>query len=1160
MKNLKTISAILSAAVLSVAVSAFRTDRMKTPVDYVNPYIGSISHLLVPVYPTVHLPNSMVRAVPMRSETSDNVVHGLPVTITGHRGGTAFSLCPYAGSGDLDSRMSYHYDFEKITPYSYDVYLEEAEVEVHYAPSHQSAIYSLEFRKPGIHYIVVDSAAGEISAAQDGSVSGYSILKDSTKVYVYFLPGEKPSEIKALSGSRLALGFSSASFDLRYGVSFISAEQARANMEREVAGKTVAQTASYGRELWNRTLSRIKVKGGTEDQKTVFYTSLYMIYERPVNISEDGRYYSAYDGKVHEDGGRPFYMDDWYWDTYRAAHPFRTIMDPEMEMDMVNSSVTAASQSEYRWMPMFPTVTGDSHSMNCNHGVAVVADLISKGLVDFDTELAYEVCKGALTDKSLAPWTRMPAQRLDAFYHEHGYYPALATGEDETETYVHGFEKRQPVAVTLGTAYDNWCLSQVADYLGQEADAVYFADRSYDYRNIFNPATGFFHPKDESGNFVSPFDYTWSGGVGFREAYDENNGWIYRWDVPHNIADLISLMGGEDKFISALDSLFSAPIGSGKYSVWKQSPDHSAIVGQFSMGNEPCMHIPYLYNYAGQPWKTQKMTRFLLDRWFRNDYMGIPGDEDGGGLSAFAAFSMMGFYPVTPGLPVYALTSPVFEEVSIDTGSGKTFRIVCHGYSPENRYIARAVLNGKEWDKSWISHEDIMDGAVLELYMERYPDTGWAVSPESCPPSFSLDGEGRRKVTPISEPNPQYADFNYGQTAGNMHSEWVQCIGLISPECRSDVSGKVTVKFRAPGMTRANALLWSQPDGKNTSSWGHDVLLTPSKGLKIKPDGTASFTFDADRFPAGPMNVRIYADDGQGKKDFYELQLYNTGGVSWKQGIPAEDPPAAAGLKLVFSDDFDGPLSISNDGRGARYNAHKPRFGDFSGWRFSDVDGPDNPFFQRDTYLKIAARKRPGTEGSSGLIASVDMDGNGFWVKAPCYLECRFTAQSAPGTWPAFWTITGIDQGTPGDELDIIEAYGGVGPGNPNHPGYSICSHFWEQKNPDGTDKEHLGHVVPMMEIGGKSYWSSTFHTYAVRIGLDYTVYYCDDIEVFRHPTNEVSRDFPHLFLINYAIGGISGWGIDLERYGNGSDMYVDYVRVYAEEDIEYSIPLPDRQ
>lgn len=398
-----------------------------------------------------------------------------------------------------------------------------------------------------------------------------------------------------------------------------------------------------------------------------------------------------------------------------------------------------------------------------------------------------------------------------------------------------------------------------------------------------------------------------------------------------------------------------------------------------------------------------------------------------------------------------------------------------------------------------------------------------------------------------------YHEFNYGGKKGG--ENWIQSIEVSTPSPRAEVRGDVEVKFRAPGMARAKAMCWQQPESTDSSPWGHDKLLTP-QGITLDAEGNGAFVFPADRFPNGPVNVRIFAHNDQGKQDIFELQLFNLGGVKWNQGIPKTNPPGAKGLELIFSDDFDGPLSISNDGRGARYSAHKPRFGDFSGWQFSDVLGDGKPFGQTGTWLNIAARKdEVSPQGRSGLIASVNMDGEGIWVKAPAYLECRFTAQSAIGTWPAFWTITTLDKGIPGDELDIVEAYGGVGKGNPNHIGYSIVSHFWMQKNPDGTPKKSASAVVPIMELGGKSYWSTTFHTYGVSIGLEETVYYFDDIEVLRHPTNDVSRDTPHCFLVNYAIAGISRWPIDLKRYGNGTDMWVDYIRVYAKGPIDYKLP-----
>lgn len=403
-----------------------------------------------------------------------------------------------------------------------------------------------------------------------------------------------------------------------------------------------------------------------------------------------------------------------------------------------------------------------------------------------------------------------------------------------------------------------------------------------------------------------------------------------------------------------------------------------------------------------------------------------------------------------------------------------------------------------------------------------------------------------------------YVDFNHGQT-GDDHHTWVQSINVRTPAYRSSVKGEVEVCFEAPGMDFVKAMCWSQPTIEKPDVWGHDVELLP-QGTVLGEDGLGCFTFDADKLPNGPMNVRIYAHNKLGEKDVCELQLYNLGGVSWNQGVPSTNPPGARGMLLVFQDDFDGPLSISNDGRNAQYSAHKPRFGDFSGWPFTDVDAPNSPFSQVDTYLKIAARKTDGDKGSTGLIASVNMDGEGFWAKAPFYMECRFTAQSAVGTWPAFWTITALDKDSVGDELDIVEAYGGVGKGNPNHPGYSICSHFWGQKDGEGKPKKEYSGVIPITEIGGGAYWSTTFHTYGLYVDKEHTIYYFDNIEVYAHPTNSMSWEKPHLFLINYAIGGISGWPIDLVRYDNGSDMYVDYVRVYAKEPIDYSLPLVEKR
>ncbi|WP_293740272.1 GH92 family glycosyl hydrolase [uncultured Parabacteroides sp.] len=723
-------------------------NQSKEPVEYVNPYMGNISHLLVPTYPTVHLPNSMLRVYPERGDFTGDQLGGLPVIVTSHRGSSAFNLSPYQGDeAGLKPVIKYSYDREKIVPYRYQVYLDDANIEVDYAPSHQSAVYSITFEKDGPAYLVFNSRNGELKC--DGNtVSGFQYVDKKTKVYLYAETDMTPEKSGVLTGgivkygessvegkdAALALAFGARKkIGIRYGISFISTEQARKNLEREINSYDVNAIARIGRNEWNDALGKIQVSGGSENDKTVFYTSLYRCYERQVNLSEDGKYYSAFDGKVHDDGGHSFYTDDWIWDTYRATHPLRILIDKERETDIINSYLLMAQQMGTNWMPTFPEVTGDSRRMNSNHAVATVIDAWRKGVRGFDLEKAYEAARKGIEEKTLIPWSAAPSGWLDEFYKEHGYIPALKPGEKETVANVSPWEKRQPVAVTLGTAYDEWCLSQIASELGKKEDAEYFLRQSYNYRNLFNPETRFFHPKDKDGKFIEDVDYRYSGGLGARDYYDENNGYVYRWDVQHNIGDLVSLIGGNEVFTAALDSMFDTPLGMSKWQFYSFLPDHTGNVGMFSMANEPSLHIPYLYNYAGQPWKTQKRIRVLLDQWFRNDLMGVPGDEDGGGMSAFVVFSMMGFYPVTPGSPTYNIGSPVFSDVKIDLGGGNVFEIVAEGASHDNKYVQSVTLNGEKLDQPWFDHSRITAGGVLSLKMGPKANKEWGVG--NPPPS-----------------------------------------------------------------------------------------------------------------------------------------------------------------------------------------------------------------------------------------------------------------------------------------------------------------------------------------------------------------------------------------------------------------------------------------
>ena len=369
-------------------------------------------------------------------------------------------------------------------------------------------------------------------------------------------------------------------------------------------------------------------------------------------------------------------------------------------------------------------------------------------------------------------------------------------------------------------------------------------------------------------------------------------------------------------------------------------------------------------------------------------------------------------------------------------------------------------------------------------------------------------------------------------------------VSVVSPEYCSDVRGDTSITLAAPGFRSVTVKCWKPADGSGADSTVATVALDAK--------GNGAFVFPANAYPHGPITVRISGASGAVKDNCY-LQLYNQGGVSWNEGLPKDPPPAAQGMSLVFADEFQGPLSISSTDRKATYYDHKPPDGwqDFSTLRFTSFDKPNNPFSQRDSYLRIRASEKAK---SSGLISSMKNDASGVTAKAPCYFECRFLGPNAIGTWPAFWLMTDYmtdhlqGRKVPCDELDIIEAYGGEGPRTPNaFDTYMICPHCWEQgeegKAIEKQAFEGMHNPIRMRKFGIPSTWFETFHTYGCKITDSDSIYYCDNIEVGRHPTLPLSKQRPFFFLINLATGG--GWPVDLSRYDGLADMYVDYVRVY---------------
>lgn len=720
----------------------------KDLVDNVNVYCGAISHLLVPTFPTVHLPNSPLRFYPDRYGIANNQINQFNLTHVSHRWAGTFIFSPY--SGDEKNITPYYFDNESTTPYRYNVFLDEHAIDMSFAPVRWGGVFKLKFENDKNNGFILRSANGKISVNDDNSIEGFDIYKKinvrsgqvPVKVYVYMKINKAPariSESQDKDGGIVKVEFenSQKEVEVSYAISYVSTSQALENYKKELASKDYNDVEKSAKKVWENTLSKIKIKGGTDDQQKMFYTCLYRTYERMINISEDSKYFSAFDNKIHADSSFNYYTDDWTWDTYRCMHPLLCILNPKEQVDKIISYVKAGIQSGA--MPTFPTVYGDMHAMNGNHYVSIILDAYAKGIRGFNLQEAYDICKHTIMKRSMLPYIRNDKCDLDDFYHKNGYFPSLKIGEKEYHKAPHHHEGRHSVSVTLAQAYDDWCMAHIAQELGLKDDAEFFFKRSYNYRNLFNPNNQFMAPKDSDGNWCEPFDPKTSGATfKNRTYYAENNAWTYTWDVPHNVADLINLFGSKEAFEKKLDRLFNEPLGRNRFIWATELPDSTAHIGQFTIANEPSLHIPYLYNYIGKPWKTQKIIRKTLDLWFRNDYMGIPGDEDGGAMSAFYIFSTIGFYPVTPGLPIYVIGSPVFEEVEIELPNGKEFKVEVNNYAPENKYVQSVKLNGKPLERTWISHSEIINGGTLEFEMGLRPNKNWGISESAIPPSFKL--------------------------------------------------------------------------------------------------------------------------------------------------------------------------------------------------------------------------------------------------------------------------------------------------------------------------------------------------------------------------------------------------------------------------------------
>jgi predicted alpha-1,2-mannosidase len=758
---LRTILQPVAIIALSLQlISCGQSSGSQDPVDYVDPNIGGVGHLLQPTMPVVQLPHSMVRLAPLRSpEVLDKYlapkIYEFPLTITSHRIADAFAIMPTVGGLTFDREAvasDFDHDQETATPYYYSVLLENSNITAEHTVTEHSAYFRYHFPSAKEAHILLRSHRnGRLEVLDKNSVRGFE--DDEHVRYYFYALFSKPSEsFKTALGSviseagttvegknsAVAMNYVASEdmvIEVKIGISFISLDQAQENVKKELGNLTFDETKERGRAIWDQTLGKIRIEGGTERQRRIFYTAMYRTNERMVNISEYGRYYSPFDGKIHDDDGHPFYVDDWLWDTYRSLHSLQLLLDPAMKTDMVRSYVRMYEQGG--WVPSFPLIRGDHACMIGNHAASMIADAYAKGVRDFDVEKAYEGLKKNAMEATMLPWANGPLTELDKVYLEKGFFPALAPGLQEWVKQVHPFERRQAVAVTLEHCYDDWCLAQMAKALNKQTDYEYFMLRAKNYLNVFNPKTGFMSPKTSDGKWIEPFNPKLSGGQGGRAYFAECNSWTYTWNVQHDVQGLINLMGGRERFIERLNQMFNEGLGTDKFTFLGQFPDASGLNGQLAMGDEPSFHIPYLYNYAGEPWRTQKCLRQLMDVWFDDDPLGICGDEDGGAMSSWYVLSAMGFYPVTPGFPVYNIGSPIFEKVTISLANGKKFVVEAKNVSAKNKYIQSTTLNGKQLDKPWFEHAEIAEGGNLVLIMGPRPNKDWGSRPEDAPPSMT---------------------------------------------------------------------------------------------------------------------------------------------------------------------------------------------------------------------------------------------------------------------------------------------------------------------------------------------------------------------------------------------------------------------------------------
>ena len=502
--------------------------------------------------------------------------------------------------------------------------------------------------------------------------------------------------------------------------SYISHEQAELTLKNELGRfKSLDETKEAAWKIWNDHLHQILVEGGTEEEKATFYSCFFRasLFSRQFfEIDENGNpyYFSPYDGKVHQGY---LYTDTGFWDTFRAQFPLNALLHPTMHGRYVAGMLDSYDQCG--WLPSW-SFPGEAGSMIGNHAISLFADAWAKGIRTFDTERALKAYYHEATNKG--PWG--PANGRDGWkeYFTLGYVPYP--------------KYREATAKTLEYAYDDFCGYQLAKMSGNSFFEDVFSRQVYNYKNLFDPTVGFMRGRDDHGNWKADFNpYEWGG------PYTEGNAWHYLWSVFHDPQGLIELLGGKEKFIAKLDSVFSVPntvlVGTYGRKIHEMTEMEMANMGQYAHGNQPIQHMIYLYNYAGAPWKAQQWARTVMDKLYNATENGYPGDEDQGQTSSWYVLSALGFYSVCPGTDEYVIGSPVFKKTTITLENGKQFIIEAENNNSENVYIHAATLNGKPYSQNFIRYNDIINGGKIKFVMGNQPNKNKGIESGDYPYSYS---------------------------------------------------------------------------------------------------------------------------------------------------------------------------------------------------------------------------------------------------------------------------------------------------------------------------------------------------------------------------------------------------------------------------------------